>query len=107
MHREAPKAADVPKVELPADLDPDKGRAAWSAIDAEARKHINPHSYDTWLKPVRAIGVSGRTLLLKVPTQEFELIGRKYGEVIEMACQRLGLEGVQFIQAAALHEVRA
>jgi hypothetical protein len=105
--RNPPPEPKVERVKLPPDIQQEKGRAVWSAIDAAAAKQINKRSYETWIKPLRPIGVSGKVLYVKVPAPEFKLIGQKYSDLIEASCERLGLDGVTFVLAAALQEATA
>jgi chromosomal replication initiator protein len=64
-------------------------------------KKINRHSYDTWLKPTRFSHVSGKILVVRVPTAEFRNIGEKYADLIGEAIDKLtlGFDDVQFVTA--------
>jgi hypothetical protein len=70
----------------------------WIPILAELKGRINPHSFDTWLKPTRFAGVDGRTIVVQVPTPEFQHIGDKWGYVITEAIDKLRMpfKGVEF-----------
>jgi len=105
--RHTPEPEPVPRVTLPADLDKNKGREAWKAIADTVEVQINPHSFDTWIRPLRSLGVSGATLYIQIPTKEFSHVGDKYGDIIEPACERLGLSGVRFLPSAAIDRVEA
>ena len=97
----APAPANPPRV-----FDPDPALAElmdqlanpWIPILAEIRGRINPHSFDTWLKPTRFAGVDGRTIVVQVPTSEFRHIGDKWGAVITEAIDKLRMpfKGVEF-----------
>jgi hypothetical protein len=49
------------------------------------KARISPHSFDTWIKPLRAVSLDGGVLTLRVPTAEFKQIGEKFGDVLEKA----------------------
>jgi hypothetical protein len=70
----------------------------WIPILAELKGRINPHSFDTWLKPTRFAGVDGRTIVVQVPTAEFRHIGDKWGSVITEAIDKLLMpfKGVEY-----------
>jgi hypothetical protein len=93
-----------PKVDLPADLDPDRGRRLWASILAAAQQTIKPHSFDVWLRPTRALGVSGSTLFVRIPTPEFAHIEHKYAEVLGVQAAPLGVARLEFVAAEALAE---
>jgi len=67
---------------LPANLDKEGGREVWKETLSKLSKRVNPHSYDTWLKPIKAAGISGRTLYVQLPTPDFSHVGEKYGSLL-------------------------
>ena len=71
----------------------------WVRILDALEKKINRHSYDTWLKPTRYSHASGAVLFVRVPTAEFRHVGDKYADLIQEACDNLGLgfEEVKFV----------
>ena len=58
-------------------------------------------SFETWLKPTRYSHAAGRTLYVRVPSQEFQHIGDKYGDLIQEAIdlQSLEFDDVSFVTA--------
>ena len=64
----------------------------WVRILGALEKKINRQSFETWLKPTRFSRVVEKTLYVKIPSAQFEHIGDKYGDLIEEAIERLGLE---------------
>ena len=64
----------------------------WVKILGALEKKINRQSFETWLKPTRFSRVVEKTLYVRIPTADFEHIGDKYGQLIEEAIERLGLE---------------
>ncbi len=76
---------------IPPLLDSEGGKKAWTALlDALAGK-ISRSSFDTWLKPLRALGAKDRVLYVQVPTPEFKHVAEKYGNEISTAIRALGL----------------
>lgn len=76
-----------------------KGREAWKTILADLEKEVIRQSYETWLKPTKGAWIKAKTLTVRVPSQEFQHIGDKYGDQIEASIKRhkLKLEDVQFV----------
>ena len=64
----------------------------WVRILGALEKKINRQSYETWLKPTRFSHVDGKTLHVRIPTEEFSHIGEMYGDHIYEAMDNLGLE---------------
>jgi hypothetical protein len=50
---------------------------------------VNPHSFDTWLKPTRFYALVEKTLYVRVPTREFKTIGDKYPNQISAALRQV------------------
>ena len=67
----------VEKVTLP-DLDKRAGEKTWAYVSEGLRRKINAHSYDTWIKPMRALGADDTTLFVAVPTTEFLYVAEKF-----------------------------
>jgi len=64
----------------------------WVRILGALEKKINRKSFETWLKPTRFSRIVGKTLHVRIPSSQFEHVGDKYGQLIEEAIERLGLE---------------
>ena len=64
----------------------------WVRILGALEKKINRQSFETWLKPTRYSHVEGRTLHVRIPTEEFSHIGDKFGDHIGEAVDQLGLD---------------
>ncbi len=60
-------------------------------LDALERK-VNRHSYETWLKPTRYSHDDDGTLVIRVPTPEFRVIGDRYSDLILEAIDVLGMD---------------
>ncbi len=63
----------------------------WSLILGALEKKINRQSFQTWLKPTRHSHVEGKTLVVTIPSVEFQHIGDRYGDLIQEAIDNLGL----------------
>ncbi len=74
----------------------------WIRILGALEKKINRQSFDTWLKPTRFSHVAGRILFVWIPTQEFQHIGDRYGDLIQEAIEVLQMEfdDVSFVTQA-------
>ena len=64
----------------------------WVRILSALEKKINRQSFDTWLKPTRFSHMNGKTLFVRVPSEEFQHIGQKYADLIQEAIDNLHLE---------------
>jgi chromosomal replication initiator protein len=73
----------------------------WLQILAALEKKVIRQSFETWLKPTRYSHSAGRTLYVRVPSPEFQLIGEKYSDLIQEAIESQSLEfdGVSFVTA--------
>ena len=71
----------------------------WMQILAALEKKINRQSFETWLKPTRYSHIVGRTLYVRIPTEEFQHIGDKYSDLIQEAIdlQNLNFDEVAFV----------
>jgi hypothetical protein len=100
---EQPAAQSRPD-KLPADfIETPEANAAWVSIKGDLENRINRHTFDTWLKPLRAFGYSDRTLYVHVPTPEFKQVGERWGELIGNAidAKNLPIDGVEFVFTGA------
>ncbi len=64
----------------------------WTLILGALEKKINRQSFETWLKPTRHSHVEGKTLFVRIPSIDFQHIGDRYGDLIQEAIDKLGLE---------------
>jgi chromosomal replication initiator protein len=64
----------------------------WIQILAALEKKVNRQSFETWLKPTRYSHIAGRTLYVRIPTEEFQHIGDKYSDLIQEAIDLQGLD---------------
>jgi len=73
----------------------------WLQILAALEKKVIRQTFETWLKPTRFSHAAGRTLYVRVPSQQFQHIGDKYGDLIQEAIDLQGLEfdDVSFVTA--------
>jgi chromosomal replication initiator protein len=64
----------------------------WVRILGALEKKINRQSFDTWFKPTRFSHSRERLLFVRIPTPEFQIIGDRYGDLIQEAIEKLQLE---------------
>ena len=64
----------------------------WIQILAALEKKVNRQSFETWLKPTRYSHIAGRTLYVRIPTEEFQHIGDKYSDLVQEAIDLLHLD---------------
>jgi chromosomal replication initiator protein len=64
----------------------------WMQILAALEKKVNRQSFETWLKPTRFSHIAGRTLYVRIPTEQFQHIGDKYSDLVQEAIDLLKLE---------------
>jgi chromosomal replication initiator protein len=64
----------------------------WLHILAALEKKVTRQTFDSLLRPTRFSHAVGRTLYVRVPAPEFQLIGDKYGDLIQEAIENHGLE---------------
>src|SRR3984957_2074715 len=71
----------------------------WIQILAALEKKVNRQSFETWLKPTRYSHIAGRTLYVRIPTEEFQHIGDKYSDLVQEAIDllKLDLDDVAFV----------
>ena len=71
----------------------------WMQILAALEKKVNRQSFETWLKPTRYSHIAGKTLYVRIPTQEFQHIGDKYSDLVQEAIDlhKLELDDVVFV----------
>lgn len=83
-------------------ISPASATNPWLQILSALEKKVIRQSYETWLKPTRFSHAAGRTLYVRVPSNEFQHIGEKYGDLIQEAIDLQGLEfdDVQFVTAS-------
>jgi chromosomal replication initiator protein len=64
----------------------------WIQILAALEKKVNRQSFETWLKPTRYSHIAGRTLYVRIPTEQFQHIGDKYSDLVQEAIDLLKLD---------------
>jgi chromosomal replication initiator protein len=71
----------------------------WMQILAALEKKVNRQSFETWLKPTRYSHIAGRTLYVRIPTEEFQHIGDKYSDLVQEAIDllKLNFDDVAFV----------
>jgi len=71
----------------------------WLLILAALEKKVNRQSFETWLKPTRFSHVVGRTLYVRIPSEQFQHIGDKYSDLVQEAIDllQLAFDDVAFV----------
>jgi len=64
----------------------------WVRILSALEKKINRQSFETWLKPTRFSHIAGKTLFVRIPSEEFQHLGEKYADLIQEAIDNLALD---------------
>jgi hypothetical protein len=59
--------------------------AAWEHVHDFVKARISANSYNTWVKPLRAVALHDGTLMVRIPTTEFKHVGKKFGDLIRQA----------------------
>lgn len=76
------------------------GAMAWAAVQAYTQKHVNPRSWETWIKPCRYLCLDAAgVLFVQAPTAEFAEQAEKYRSTMQEALatiQGAGVVAVQF-----------
>jgi len=71
----------------------------WMQILSALEKKVNRQSFETWLKPTRFSHVVGRTLYVRIPSEQFQHIGDRYSDLVQEAIDllQLNLDDVAFV----------
>lgn len=91
----APAAVESPPPPQP------QAREAWSRILAHIKAQINPHTFETWLRPTSGSHEQDGLLCIFVPNDGFLDIGRRFEEPLTRALSGLQLpyDGIRFFAA--------
>jgi len=71
----------------------------WIQILSALEKKVNRQSFETWLKPTRYSHIAGRTLYVRIPSEQFQHIGDKYSDLVQEAIDllQLSVDDVAFV----------
>jgi chromosomal replication initiator protein len=86
----APTSASGPSSTTSSKLDPKFD--PWSRILAALEKKANRQSFNQWLKPTIFSHVSGRVLVVRVPSTECQVAVYRYANLIDEALESLDLD---------------
>src|SRR2546425_13173859 len=65
---------------------------AWDKILQHMERRVNPHSFTTWFRPTRQVGIENRRLVVRVPTRLFrKRLTETYGELLQAVLLEVGL----------------
>ncbi len=81
----------------------------WSEIKALLRQRINPHSWDTWMRPTQYSHEAGGVIFIRIPNECFHYGREKFNTQISEAIAdlRLDLQDVKFLTDLELDAVFA
>lgn len=87
---ELPGSSIQPKL----DASPDP----WAEVLNQLRRRVNPHTFDTWLKPSQIRAAREKQIFVTIPSREFAHIGEKFHKLIAEAVAELclGYEEIVF-----------
>jgi chromosomal replication initiator protein len=60
----------------------------WQAVCEDLRGRVSPSAYESWLEPLRAVGVQGERLYVDGPERVREWFDRRYGAMATATLQR-------------------
>lgn len=70
--------------------------AIWSSCLEIIRDNVNPQSFQTWFRPLKAMELQGSTLILQVPSQFFyEWLEQHYPQIVRNALRQIIGEGAE------------
>jgi hypothetical protein len=78
---EQPRTVD----QIPGGLDKGRGEQVLSSIREHLKTQVDPHSFDIWLQPLKAIGCADGELCIRLPRPEFREPVERYRNLIEEA----------------------
>lgn len=64
---------------------------AWEKTSANLKATMDPHTFDTWIKPLRPDSMNGEVLFLKVPGPVFEEMGKRLASQILESAKQTGI----------------
>jgi hypothetical protein len=67
----------------------------WALMRANLQAHMNLHSYETWLHPLRFVQTEDNTLVLMGPSPDFVSVASKYASEFQQAFKDLELSCTQ------------
>lgn len=87
-----------PQPALPANLNASTGKLALLKILEAAKKGgVDKHSFEMWFQPLRSLGIADGVLYIGTPSDDFEYVGQRYGEMINGVVAPMGLTAVRYV----------
>lgn len=96
----AQQRAEQPLNPIPDGLDQSRGEQVWSAILEQLKTQVNEHSFDNWLKPLKAAGCGDGLLWIRVPKPEFKEMAERYTDQILEAMTSKELHDIKTVRFA-------
>jgi Helix-turn-helix domain/DnaA N-terminal domain len=85
---------------IPDGLDQNRGKQVWSAIREHLEAHVDPHAFETWLKPLTAIGCADSELWIRLPHPEFKEMAERYRDLVEQALTSKKIHDIRTVRFA-------
>lgn len=86
---------EPPRDEIPAGLDAARGKKLWHKALDHLETVVNRHTFDTWVKPSRGLGMNGTVLYVGVPGPEFRDMLKRH---LSHALSALKDDGVEIVE---------
>jgi DnaA N-terminal domain/Helix-turn-helix domain len=71
----APRAEEE---QIPAGVDTELARSVWEGMKKEIKAQIGPGSFETWVRPIKPLGVMNGELYLQIPNADFAHVPGRY-----------------------------
>lgn len=72
------QAIEPEALPVPAGADTELGRSVWEGMKKAIKAQIGPQSFETWVRPIKPLGVLEGELYLQLPSPEFEHVPGQY-----------------------------
>lgn len=89
-----PAAPEQDEWVAPDGRDEKAGEQLWEAARNQLKERLDRLAFDTWLKPIRSLGLLNSTLYLRLPTVEHALVGDRFSAELTHALPGLKIEFV-------------
>lgn len=77
----AVKPESIAEEEAPAGMDTSSAERLWEPVRKGAAKEINRQSFETWVQPLKPLGVLDGVFYLRSPSPDFSHVSDRYAEV--------------------------
>lgn len=72
----------------------EEGTTLWRAARENLKETMNPHSWETWLKPLKTATLENGTLAIRLPDPAFEIVATRKGlhAAVDKAAEQTGIQ---------------